>query len=159
MSLDNIFHEFANAFRGRVVNKGRDVAFARSLRRNALDETLESLHDVDKYLIELHARQSEIPSAEWETTVLWGGAYVGEVIRLSAPPNTFRWIDYDEYVPLHEHLRPLLGPRSTPTCAFLMTQRGMIMPLNKVARFISQGIEHSVHFFASTELGKVETVH
>jgi len=159
MSLDDIFHEFANAFKGRVVNEGREVAFAPFLRRTALDGSLKSLHDVDKYLIELHTRKSEIPTAVWETTVLWGGAYIGEVIPLSARPNTFRWIDYDDYVPLHEHLRPLLGPRSTPTCAFLMTQRGMIMPLNKVARFISEGIEHSVHFFASAELAKVETVH
>lgn len=82
-SLDNIFHQFAQAFRGVVRNEGKEVAFVEELGRPDLDGSVASLLVVDRYLTTLHARGDTIPEDAWHATVLWGGAYVGEVIRLT----------------------------------------------------------------------------
>jgi hypothetical protein len=73
-----------------------------------------------------------------------------------APSGTFTWVDYDDYIPAHPKLRGLIPERTSATCAFLVDPRGgMSMPLNKIARFIEEGKEHSVHYFAVCDLRKV----
>ena len=85
---------------------------------------------------------------EWYATVLWCGAYVGEVIR-HAREGEFRWIDYNDYIKDHPDLTSLIPQRTVATCGLLLNSRGgMSMPLNKVARFIEDGPENSVQFFA-----------
>lgn len=150
--LNSIFNEFARAFVGTVTD-GNEVAHANLLDREQLDGSLDSLHVVDAYLSALHSRRDTIGEREWHLTVLRAGAYVGEVIRHSAPAGAFNWVDYDEYLPAHPNLRDLLPERNSATCAFLVHRTGaMSLPLNKIARYIAEGAEHSVHFFASCDL-------
>jgi hypothetical protein len=150
--LDEIFNEFARAFVG-VVQDGKEIAFPGELKRDLLDGSVESLHEVDRYLGRLHEKQEEIAEEEWPITLLRAGAYVGEVIRHAAPAGEFEWVDYDEYMPAHPDLRAMIPERTAATCAFLVHRSGgMSMPLNKVARFISEGPENSVHYFAVCDL-------
>ncbi len=153
--VDDIFREFALAFLGRI-QLDKDVAFPDGLRRDLLDGTLNSLHQVDAYLDTLHKRRRKVGEPEWHTTVLWGGAYLGEVIRHETQ-YAFRWMDYKEYLPLHPELQSLIPERTTATCAFLVTpDGGMSMPLNKIARYIEEGREHSTHFFATCDINRVK---
>ena len=81
------------------------------------------------------------------------GAYLGEVIRHAAPDGEFRWVDYNEYMPSHPDLQKMIPNRTAATCAFLVRRSGaMSMPLNKIARFINEGPENNVPFFASCDL-------
>lgn len=148
--LNEIFNQFARAFVGTITSD-REIALPHLLPREVLDGTLQSLLLVDEYLNHIHRQRATISMQEWDTTVLWGGAYVGEVVRHTRE-GEFEWIDYDEYMPRHPNLIPLIPERTVATCAFLLGPDGsMSMPLNKVARFIEEGPENSVHFFASCE--------
>lgn len=150
--VNDIFNEFARCFVG-TIGDGTDVAFSEALRRERLDGSLESLHVVDDYLGHLYERAREIAAPDWHRTVLRAGAYVGEVIRHSAPEGAFTWVDYDDYMPQHPELKVLIPERTVATCAFLVHSSGaMSMPLNKIARFIAEGPENSVHFFAKCDM-------
>jgi hypothetical protein len=150
--LNAIFNEFARLFVGTIKDK-QDVAFPASLDRQRLDGTIESLHEVDRYLTYLHENRNGIQDAEWGITLLRAGAYLGEVIRHAAPDGEFQWVDYNEYMTSHPELQKVIPNRTAATCAFLVRRSGaMSMPLNKIARFIDEGPENNVHFFASCDL-------
>lgn len=153
--LDEIFGQFSQAFLGKL--KGATpIAFAAQLAREELDYSQESLKLVDEYLSHLHKHKKKISDADWESTVLYAGAYMGEVIR-RATNGHYRWIDYDEYIPAHPKMQQLIPERNTATCAFLVgAEDSMMMPLNKIARFIDEGSEHSVHYFASVSIQEVK---
>jgi hypothetical protein len=99
----------------------------------------------------LHRRRDELERQSWIRSVLRGGAYVGEVIRNNAK-RRYDWVDYDQYMPRHPDLRRLIPERTTATCAFLCTDTDvMTMPLNKIVRFIEEGPENNIHYYASVE--------
>jgi hypothetical protein len=155
-TLDEMFNEFARAFIGSVISD-HDVAFPNRLPRQKLDFSLASLHHVDHYLAHVHKKRRKLTDSDWNTTVLWGGAYVGEVIRGLAPTDYYHWIDYHEYMPQNPELQSLIPERTAATCAFLVTRAGnMLMPLNKVARYIEEGYGNSVYFLASCYLSDVD---
>lgn len=154
--LNAIFNEFARAFAG-TINDGKEIALPAALDRKLLDESLESLHVVDRYLDRVHERREELTAAEWNATVLRTGAYLGEVIRNLAPEGEFRWVDYNDYIPQHPKLQKMIPERNIATCAFLVHRSGaMSMPINKIARYIEEGAEHNVHFFAQCDLKRVK---
>lgn len=149
--IDDIFHEFAAAFAG-AFNDAKPICFADQLKRSELDLSLDSLKHVDNYLHYVHRHNKGLDDEEWNSTVLYGGAYVGEVIR-NETENHYHWIDYNDYMPKHPDLQRMIPERSTPTCAFIVNNAGkMSMPLNKIARFIDEGEENSVHFFAHCDI-------
>jgi hypothetical protein len=150
-NIEPFFLEFAEAFRGNVPGNG-DIAFPDHLARDALDYSLDSLRVVDDYLTHLHDRNDELTELESNNTILWGGAYVGEVIRRNGS-RPWGWIDYDDYMPHRTKLKALIPERNICTCAFLASGPArMTMPLNKIARFIHDGSENSVHFYASCDI-------
>ena len=155
-SLDEIFHEFAEAFRGKVKSPGREIAFPEMLDRERLDGSLESLEVVDRYLEFLHENRERATNASLESSVLWAGAYVGEVMRLSVADGALRWVDYDDYVPLHPDLQRVIPTRELATCALLVSSAGtMWMPLNKIVRYLQDGREQSVRHFANVVLNEL----
>jgi hypothetical protein len=148
--LNSIFSEFAEVFRGRL-DDGAQLFEVVRLERSALDYTLDSLHALDRYLDHLHKDHERMPSTAIEKTVLWGGAYLGEVIRRQAPVE-YNWIDYNDYMPQHPKLLNLIPERTVGTCAFLVGPGAcMTMPLNKIARYIFDGPENNTHFYAYAE--------
>lgn len=156
--IDDIFNEFARLFVG-TIKDDVDVAFPHALRRKELDGSLESLHVIDEYLLYLHNTSPELSGRDWHVTVLRAGAYVGEVIRHGAPAGAFHWEDYNEYMPKSPRLADMIPERTAATCAFLVHSSGaMSMPLNKIARFIDEGPENSLHFFAKCDLRRENVV-
>ena len=146
--VNSIFEEFAEAFAGRLGCDGEILAPA-VLNRAVLDYSLGSLRVLDEYLEHLHRNRKKVRGPEAAITILRAGAYLGEVVRRNAKEH-YDWVDYNDYVPEHPELREVLGERDVPTCAFICDEAGSIyMPLNKVARFISEGAEHSAQYFVS----------
>ena len=155
VEIDDIFHNFAAAFAGAFAD-AKSICSPSQLRRETLDLSLASLKHVDEYLTYLHRRKDKLDPDEWNSTVLYGGAYVGEVIRYETD-NHYRWINYYDYMPQHPDLQALIPERSTLTCAFIVDDNNkMSMPLNKIARFIDEGEENSVHFFAHCDIQHVK---
>jgi len=153
--LESIFNQFARAFVG-TIGDGKEIALPDDLDRSQLDGSVESLHEVDRYLTRVREHRSRLGAQELHTTLLRAGAYVGEVIRHTAAAGEFEWIDYNDYMSSHPELQPVIPERNAATCAFLVNRTGaMSMPLNKVARFIDEGPENSVHYFALCDLKNV----
>ncbi|MEM1292917.1 MAG: hypothetical protein AAGH67_15740, partial [Cyanobacteria bacterium P01_H01_bin.162] len=88
--IDNVFREFAAAFAGAFKDTNL-ICFPEKLDRSELDLSHDSLKIVDNYLLYLHRHKEQLDVTEWDSTVLYGGAYVGEVIR-EATKKYFYWI-------------------------------------------------------------------
>jgi hypothetical protein len=164
--VSSYFEEFAEAFVGRV--KGNhDIAFELFLNREALDYSLDSLKLVDKYLDEVHACVKPKPhtgiralfqrkiverTPELDKTILWAGAYVGEVLRRLDP--SWSWLDYDDYAILNSPpISELLEPKHLGVAAALVRTNGDLnLPINKVLRYVHEGSEHNTHLFVRTFL-------
>lgn len=148
--ISDIFGEFAQGFAGTLRGEG-EIAFPSRLDRRSLDYSIQSLKHVDEYLKWVHANRKKLTQSEWEVTVLWGGAYVGEVIRRNAR-GKHAWVDHEVLLEANEMARNLLPDRSTATCAVLVFGKdAFTLPLNKIARFIEEGPENSVHYYASIQ--------
>ena len=144
------FEEFGRCFAGEVAGTS-DIALPERLRRDELDYSVDSLRVVDEYLTVLHENRHAISIDEWNVTVLRAGAYIGEVLR-KATHGAWSWIDYDDIVPNDPKLRALFPVRLVATCALLTHQEhGVRFPLNKIARFIADGSEHSIHYFVGLD--------
>jgi hypothetical protein len=110
------------------------------------DFTIESLSVMDDHIDEMRTRN--LSDDEWNSFILRAGAYVGEVIRrLSTPETEWVWLsheqaaDVSDFVASHE--------MSIGTAAVLWDgAEGIVFPLGKVAKFIANGREDSVHFYA-----------
>ncbi len=124
-----IFEEFAETSVGRVRGE-EDIALEIMLKRAGLDYSPGSPDLVDEYLSDVY--DSMRPPTGWRRvfaskkiertpelnhTILWGGAYVGEVLQRAEP--AWSWIDYDDFLIKDPRAMKLLGPRDTlgpPRC-------------------------------------------
>ena len=149
--LNPIFQDFSDRFVGGI-HAANDIALPKKLSRFALNYSIESLVHVDEYLAAVRADLSQLDKFQTElsNTMLWGGAYVGEVIRRNSQ-RIYEWIDYEDFMPTHISLAGVIGPRTLATCAFLWEPKcdSMCMPLNKVVRGLYEGPDNNVHFFAT----------
>jgi|GEM_PF-1006843 len=143
--------------------QGTDVALTAELARPNLDYSLESLRSVDRYLTTLfkqHALVKRLPGLD--RTIVFGGAYVGEVIRRAVLPAVYHWEDSRSYLLRHPELVKVFGPGAyDDVCVRSMLVGAgdrMTMPVNKVRRFLAEGLENSVHYYASVEAKAVAEV-
>ena len=147
--VNDDFENFAALFAGAWLDE--DVAFPERLDRPQLDFSLESLKVVDEYLAFLHENRPERMGREWVNVILWGGAYVGEVIRRNAPRN-YDWVAFEDWLAEHPEHAELLGTEKVlELCAFLTPGAGCTLPLNKVYKFLFEGPSESVWFYAAAE--------
>ena len=149
MDLNELFQEFAEAFVGRVTGDG-DIAFPAKLKRGKLDFSLESLREVDTYLAYLRKHRQKASSQEMNNALLWGGAYVGEVIRRIAK-RSYEWTEHADFIAANPRLEQVI-PLTFGTQVLLLAEDGsMTLPINKLVRFLEEGPENSVHFYAGGE--------
>lgn len=147
-----VFTEFAQAFIGTVVDE-EDILLPAKLERSRLDGSPASLEVVDRYLAQVRRAVAKRLATDVDITILRTGAYLGEVIRRGLPRRSYRWIDYDDYVRANPAVVDALPERTITTCAMLVdADGGMLLPLNKVARYLDEGPEHSLHHFATATI-------
>lgn len=150
--VNDTFEQFAEFFTGER-EAGEELAHAVILNRSALDYSLESLKSVDEYLQHLFDHRPERMGRDWVNVILWGGAYVGEVIRRNSD-RRYDWVDFDDWLDEHPEQAQFLGTKKElQVCAFLTPGCGAFtLPLNKIHKFIANGMEDSVWFYAAGEL-------
>jgi hypothetical protein len=118
--------------------------------RAELDYSVASLHAIDGYLAELHANTAEIPEQQVINVATAVGAYIGEVIRRNAQSRQYEWLNHGEYFSKHPKTAGIF-PFGPGTAALLAGDDGsMTLPINKVLRFIYEGPENNIHFYASS---------
>ena len=128
------------------------LPFPKKLNQGAMDYSLTSLKALDRYLAHLHEHPEEIEDQQYTNVVLAAGCYVGEVMR-RLTGDKYEWVNYDDYLDQQPDMAELL-PKGVATSAMLVSPdgEGMRLPLNKIARHISEGPENSVHYFVAAEL-------
>jgi len=156
--VNEVFAEFAAFFSGHLPGDGT-IAHEDQLDRTRLDFSLESLHVVDAYLEFLHAHRPEPLGQEWGRAMLWGGAYVGEVIRRHGKQR-YDWVDYDDFVKEFPRTIEILGnEKGLGWCALLTFGRsGFTLPINKLLRFLFEGSGESVYLYALHEVAPPEAL-
>lgn len=116
-----------------------------------LDFTVESLTFVDDYLHQMRSRQLQEGSEEYCKVVLRCGAYVGEVILRNADGKTYHWLDYKGAVRINKSIADF-GESLGAAAVLWDSATGLTFPLAKVQKFLDNGREDSVHFFAKVML-------
>jgi hypothetical protein len=151
-NVNEIFAEFAACFVGNLDGDG-EIVYSERLDRSSLDYSLLSLKVVDEYLKHLHENRAEQMGRDWVKAVLWGGAYVGEVIRRNAP-REYNWVDFDEFIREYPDTTRLLGEEKQLGVCALLTPGGcgFTLPINKMLRFIHDGPADSVYFYSACEV-------
>jgi len=116
------------------------------LEPEKLDYSIESLEHVDNYPDKI--RNGNGVDDEWNKTILRACAYVGEVIRKSDKKDRWHWVDYETALKIDPE-----GwcdfEKNIISCAVLYQGgKSFCFPLGKVSRFLENGREDSVKYFA-----------
>jgi len=140
---------FCAAFLGQSDFEDGGMALRDKINVSAMNYSVRSLEEVDRYLEAVHQVQDQIPDQTYTNTVLATGCYVGEVIRRNGKKE-YRWVNYADHFPKTPSLMAFF-PEDLGTGAVLVTADGkeMLAPFNKVIKFIEDGSADSVHFFAT----------
>lgn len=152
--LDDMFSQFAEAFLGNMEGEG-DIPYRNRLTILKLDYTTESLKEVESYLTLIHKNVLNISDIEYQNAVVWGGDYVGEVIRRNAIID-YHWIHYDDYMKNKNPDLKKMIPLTLPTHAFLFGDKTnyITMPMNKIARRLDEGSSNNIHFYAVADISR-----
>lgn len=123
-----------------------------SLVVEKLDFSVESLVHIDGYLEKIHKQ----PPADDEVVqiALRTGAYLGEVIRKNST-ETYNWLDFKEATKINDLVKQL--GMQIGTAAVLWSEPDNLMfPIAKIIKYIENGSEDSVHFFAQVAIKGVK---
>ena len=124
-----------------------------SLDSSRLDFTIKSLRFVDDYLARMRKRKLDEEGDGYHKLVLRCGAYVGEVILRSAQGTTFHWLDYNGALKINKNIGDF-GECLGSAAALWDSDTGLWFPLSKVQKFLDNGREDSVQFFAEVVVEK-----
>jgi hypothetical protein len=121
------------------------------LDASQLDFSIESLARVDEHLEAMRQRQFEDEALT--KFVLRCGAYLGEVIRRQAASKQWHWLDYKEAARLSPDIASF--GESLDGAAILWDGKDeFCFPLAKVIKYLENGSEDSVKFFAEVMVSK-----
>lgn len=120
------------------------------LKNKKLDFSYESLKLVDQYLLELRKTNlDELSNEQYTRIVLRTGAYVGETIRRNDKSKKWNWVDFESA----QKLNPQFFNDSQDSFAYaavLTDGSQFTFPLNKVMKFLANGEEDSLYFYATS---------
>ena len=150
--LEDRIAEAADFFAGRIVGDS-DVILAEALDRRRLDFSVESLRAVDEWLEQAWNAGVRL-SEETAETIIWAGAYLGEVIRRNAK-RRYRWLPYEEYMESQsEEIREMIPYTFGTQFILAASDSEMTLPINKVCRWLDEGPENNLHYYASAEISE-----
>ena len=119
------------------------------LDRRRLDFSVESLKHVNDYLEAIRKdKDVEKQGVTRLKVVLRAGAYVGEVIRKNDNKVQWRWIDYEGAKQVEPKLFESFGKTIATTAVLYDGNKGFAFPLAKVEKYLNNGAEDDVYFFA-----------
>lgn len=146
-NINDTFATFAACFVGTRQGDG-EILHPDRLERAKLNYSLESLAIVDDYLDYVHQHWQGQMELGLIKSMLWGGAYLGEVIRRNAP-RAFNWIDYDDFVVDRPETKEELGDeKQLASCAVLTAGDVFTLPINELLRLLHEGPGNSLLDYA-----------
>lgn len=148
---DQALGELAVMFQTPAVVADDPTPGTELLNPRALDFTVGSLGEVDDFLEKM--RKRDLDDDAYVKLVLRCGAYVGEVILRNSKDKTYHWLDYQGALEVNKDLADF-GESLGTTAVLWDNTSGLTFPLGKVMKFLENGPEDSVHFFAKAILGK-----
>ena len=120
---------------------------AEVLDEQRLDFSVESLNHINQYLDVVHNYPATLSDEPYFKIVLRTGAYLGETLRRNAPPGDYRWLSYEQAASDSPTIRSM--GENIGTLAVLQTRSGgFVFPLAKVAKYIENGEEENLYFYA-----------
>ena len=123
------------------------------LLSGSLDYSLESLRFVDKYLDEVRKERSNISEPQLVKVILRCGAYCGEVIKKNSQKK-FSWVTYENAVKRNPEIKTFAPAKDIFSSYILLEEpESFSFPFPKVWKYIENGPEDSLYFFASTIAG------
>src|SRR5260221_2727369 len=125
------------------------------LDASRLDFSLGSLAFVDDYLDKMRKRKLDEGGEDYSKLVLRCGAYIGEVIFRNAQGTTFHWLDYKGAVKINKDIADF-GEGLGSAAGFWDRDTALWFALSKVQKFLDNGREDSVQFFAEVVIKKSE---
>jgi hypothetical protein len=110
------------------------------------DFTLKSLAAMDAHLEQMRTRK--LSDRDRFVFILRSGAYVGEIVRrFTPPPKEWHWLGYKQAASIVAFVASL--GMSAETSAVLWDGKGgVLFPLAKVSKYLQNGAEDSVLFYA-----------
>jgi hypothetical protein len=123
------------------------------LDASRLDFKVKSLGFVDDYLDKMRKRKLDENGEDYAKLVLRCGAYVGEVILRTAHRKNFHWLDYKGAVKINKSIADF-GESLGSAAVLWDGDGGLWFPLAKVQKFLDNGREDSVRFFAEVVRSK-----
>lgn len=148
--LDEQMAEVAAFFSGKI-RGDHDVLFADRLDRSKLNLSVESVRAVDSWLNVLLDARIDPNSEAASESLVWAGAYVGEVIR-ACSKRKYAWKRYQDYMPSQpKSIRNLFPYTFGSQFILVAPPQGMTLPLNKVVRLLAEGPENNLHYYVAGE--------
>lgn len=120
--------------------------------RLQLDFSLNSLRYLDSYLVRVRDQSGKLPEQTEMNLVVLAGAYLGEVVRSSAPTQ-WLWEPYDDYARAHPGFAER-RPRQAIMMALLDSPEESAYPLANVAAILRGAPAQSCHEFAVNLVGE-----
>ena len=143
-ALDGLAHLFFNDQENPILGQ-------QNLDATKLDFSINSLNHVNEYLEKV--RLDKNLGANWTVIVLRAGAYVGEVIRLTDKKIFWIWVNYEDAVKIDPQIETF--GKSIATAALLYDgEKGFLLPLAKVEKYLINGKEDNVQLYAQVVLGE-----
>ena len=145
-NVNAIFEEFSMLFASNS-RAEEGLPRRRHVPTERLDFTVASLGAVDEYLLRLHRKHPALLEGQWANAVLWGGAYVGEVIRRTTT-TVHQWVDLEVWIAANPDHADMLSPQSLTLPAVLSPGHGgFTLPVTKVAKCIVNGPIDAVSYY------------
>jgi hypothetical protein len=122
------------------------------LKAERLDYSIESLAEINSYLEVI--RSDPNVKEVWNKVVLRCGAYVGEVIRRNSNHREYHWIDYKNALKVDEATFEKFGYVIGTAAVLYSEGPSFCFPLAKVEKYLLNGPEDDVQFFAESILAQ-----
>jgi hypothetical protein len=151
-TVGNIPH-FCDILLGKARFHDRGLPLEAQIPRAALDFSVDSLRELDRFLTRLASIAATLSPQEIGDLALIAGAYLGEVIRgNSAERALWNWVNYDDYTQAHPEFRKQ-RPREFEFLAFLDSAHNTAYPIAHVTALLAKAPVPPTYVFATQLLG------
>ena len=118
------------------------------LKNKELDFSYDSLKIVDQYLLEVRKTElDKLSNEQFTRIVVRAGAYVGETIRRNDKSKQWNWVDFENAQKINSKFFND-SEKSLSYADVLTDGQQFTFPLNKVIKFLNNGEEDSLYFYA-----------
>jgi hypothetical protein len=145
---------FCSAFVGKSEIEG-GFALEDHVERGCLDFTINSLHYLDDYLLDIHRNDAELSVQAYVNSLMGCAFYLGEVIRrMTATTRRFEWVAAVER-DMNDEATSITGWTHIHELATLVSARGQFeMPGRVIARILRRGAKaQSCRVYAMKVIG------